>query len=192
MWLFTTAGFFSIVAKGGRDFQVRARARKDLVRLNHTAKLRLEIIETPHADYRFRVEASAAEVQRMLFALFLGIDYSNFKSAVGEIADQRDKLGPLHTIWREMFDYQQRQLRPSLPSRFGTGPIWRDENDDLPFGFPRGAGFDFGDELRQPVGEGAEGTSPGPSGKGRAAQRGRNKGGQSRRPRVRHGQSPVG
>ena len=85
MWLMTTEGFFSAVAdRNDDDFVlVRSRAQADSERLA-AALGGADVIETPDADYRWRVrllrETWAAFVAQQAGA----IDYDNFKNAVAE------------------------------------------------------------------------------------------------------------
>ena len=55
MWIFTETGFVSAVRKHDAPTKVtvRARDRRSLLELSELAET--EIVETPHADYRFRV-----------------------------------------------------------------------------------------------------------------------------------------
>src|SRR5436190_2792927 len=62
MWLFTTQGFYSVVAHR-RDpdrLLVRARAREDLDALRDQIP-ELRIFSDPHADYRWRAVVTRAE-----------------------------------------------------------------------------------------------------------------------------------
>ena len=55
MWIFTETGFVSVVRKPDAPIKVtvRARDRRSLLELSELAET--EIVETPYADYRFRV-----------------------------------------------------------------------------------------------------------------------------------------
>lgn len=84
MWLFTTLGFFSVVAH--RDdpdtFLIRARVREDLdaLRVHHLPDL--EIVENAGTDYAFRAFVSREEWEHAAQQLAREIDYPNFKNAV--------------------------------------------------------------------------------------------------------------
>src|SRR3954454_8877964 len=56
MWLFTTIGFFSVVADPAHadTLKVRARAREDLEALRDHYLPDLEVVESGRTDYRFR------------------------------------------------------------------------------------------------------------------------------------------
>lgn len=78
----TTEGFFSAVedrADDGAVF-VRARVRGDAEQL--AVAVGGAVIETPAADYRFRVRMSKDDWARYVAACATGIDYDNFKNAV--------------------------------------------------------------------------------------------------------------
>lgn len=82
MWLMTTDGFFSAVEDrddAGSVF-VRARVRGDLDHLAET--LGAEVLETPAADYPFRVRVPKAAWARYVADRAERIDYDNFKDAV--------------------------------------------------------------------------------------------------------------
>lgn len=85
MWLMTTEGFFSAVAdRDDDDFVlVRSRARVDSDRLA-AAVDGAEVLETPHADYRWRVRIRRASWRSYVAAQALAIDYDNFKNAVAK------------------------------------------------------------------------------------------------------------
>ena len=102
MWLITTSGFFSIVAKPGDAddgmLTVRARAEADLAALR--ARYLPELGPTvPHAgtDYPFRARAPKEAVARAAAKLVSALDYSNFKDAVGE--DDREREALYHDVW---------------------------------------------------------------------------------------------
>lgn len=83
MWLFTTQGFFSAVAHRDdpRTILVRARVRDDARRLVEAVG-EGEVIETPDADYRFRVALPLQDWAAYVAAAANAIDYPNFKDAV--------------------------------------------------------------------------------------------------------------
>lgn len=80
MWLFLTDAWLSIVAdKHNADrLMVRARKRADLERTFPDA----QIIETPKADYPFRVFVSRDKVVALIADRVTRIDYGNFKKAL--------------------------------------------------------------------------------------------------------------
>lgn len=102
MWVFSTAGFFSITVSSDdpTKMQVRARERVDLENFIAAAEVDgAEIIETPRADYQFRVILEPADAVNGIAILAAQIDYTNFKGAVAATPSQRHKEHGLHDIW---------------------------------------------------------------------------------------------
>lgn len=127
MWIFTTAGFYSIVddTKTPGHLRVRARMRGDLERLGIVPR---DIIEDNGADYRFRATVPREQVLAAIAREINAIDYPNYKDAV--IDDRR--VGFLLRVWNAMRDMQyaflvkpqgQRSVRPpsSRKRRAGSG-----------------------------------------------------------------------
>lgn len=109
MWIASKHGFYSIVRKNDL-FHVRARARKDLLKLTAATDGALDagmISESPHADYRWRLVLSAAEMEFVWAALAESVDYPNFNSQIAATPGQRDKLPIYHEVWHLLYDYQQ-------------------------------------------------------------------------------------
>ena len=108
MWIASKHGFYSIVQKqscmeGNRcAFHIRARIRKDLENLLRGLSFKREIVEWPDADYRYRFLASRGDLVEIMCFLSEELDYSNFKSMIGQTLDQRDKLSAYHDIWKRM------------------------------------------------------------------------------------------
>jgi hypothetical protein len=96
MWLTTTRGHFSTVKNqdDGESLLVRARARADLEALTELPPMQRysdQIVETPEADYPFRIwsvnpVSFAAAVSEMIRE---EIDYAAFKTAVAEDDPER-------------------------------------------------------------------------------------------------------
>ena len=85
MWICDATGFFSIVKKdcGDDELLVRARVYDDLKRLADKLTIpATAIVETPRADYRYRMTAKASAVAQYLAASALAIDYDNFKASL--------------------------------------------------------------------------------------------------------------
>jgi hypothetical protein len=114
MWLFTTSGFFSAVTdkQDPQQIQIRARSRKDLeavVAITARACMsKAKIIETPEADYRYRVVVHRTEFLTIMIELASEVTYQNFKDAA-TAAGQGDK--PLMTVWSAMARYQDDKVR---------------------------------------------------------------------------------
>lgn len=115
MWLFTKCGFFSVTQSTQRRdlIQIRARREKDLQALKdqYPHLDRSPILETPAADYRFRIVVQRWKWETVAAKLTADIDYSNFKGKIAQIPNQRDKSNMLHDIWSLHHEYQERPLR---------------------------------------------------------------------------------
>ena len=102
MWLFTTQGFYSVVAHR-RDpdrLLVRARAREDLEALRDQIP-DLRIASDRTADYRWRAVVTRAEWVAAIAQLATEIDYDNFKSSVADRQGiERERL--YMRVWAEM------------------------------------------------------------------------------------------
>ena len=96
MWISTNQGFISIVAH--RDFPdvrlIRARRRECLETLFPGET----ILETPAADYRFRVFIPDHKVADIVASLIRGIDYDNFKNSV----EDEDLYRAYSAVWGVM------------------------------------------------------------------------------------------
>jgi len=107
MWLATQHGWFSIVHKQGA-YNVRARVKHDLQNILDAMPWAdtVQIVEFPHADYRWRILLDEDQFRELW--LWIGdIDYTNFKSHIATLPDQRAKLSAYHRIWAEMMDLQR-------------------------------------------------------------------------------------
>jgi hypothetical protein len=111
MWLFTRYGFFSVTVskQDPSKMQIRARSKADLERLAEFAKDKMgadlgEIIETPHADYHYRLIVGPSTWGQLAVKLADDVDYSNFKN---EIRDPyRHAL--YEEVWFTMLKLQRR------------------------------------------------------------------------------------
>jgi hypothetical protein len=103
MWMITKVGLFSIVAHRADSeiMIVRARDRKHLSllsNLNPTGKL--EILDSPDADYPCRVIMDKARWMVIAEWLVYKIDYTNFKNTCSDCCDLPDNyIAFLHDVW---------------------------------------------------------------------------------------------
>ena len=106
MWLFTTQGFYSVVADRddpGRVL-VRARAREDIEALARLIP-DVEPFADDGADYEWRAFVSREEWGRATAELVEAIDYDNFKNAVRDRqGSKREHL--YHEVWHKMRELQ--------------------------------------------------------------------------------------
>lgn len=105
MWIFMSDAFVSIVQHFDEPglFMVRARIAGDLERLFPG----FEVVETPDADYRYRVTLSAELVADVIRQQVAGINYPNFKNSVKD--DERHRV--YSSVWSVMFDWQYRVVQ---------------------------------------------------------------------------------
>lgn len=108
MWLMTTEGFFSAVADRDDDnfVLVRSRAHEDSLALA-TAVDGGEVIETPQADYRWRVRLRRSSWMSYVAAQALAIDYDNFKNAVAK-RQGVERAGVYGDVWSVLLRLQER------------------------------------------------------------------------------------
>lgn len=126
MWLLTTFGFFSVVEKpGDREadaLTVRARVKADLEHLRAKYLPGLgEISESSTTDYRYRAQASKPQVMKAFAAIAKDIDYSNFKSAVGNrMGSARAKT--YGKVWDVLYALQEGNEQEKQPAPARTHP----------------------------------------------------------------------
>ncbi len=108
MWIFSTLGFFSCTrsAEDFETFQIRARVRGDLENLIHEMGLQVRVLETPNADYRYRLLVDQATFRAIVAELVERVNYSNFKNEVHDTPGQESKAGPYLRVWSAMASLQ--------------------------------------------------------------------------------------
>lgn len=79
--------------------QIRARTRADLEELLAGSDVEASILDTPRADYRYRVIVNREDMVRLVAGVAEAISYNNFKGAVAETATQAHKEPDLHRVW---------------------------------------------------------------------------------------------
>ena len=133
MWIFTQYGFFSVTQSTRRadDLQIRARDQQHLQNLKDHFQIldRSPIIETPDADYRFRIVVKRWRWEKLAAELAADITYSNFKGQCERRGLIRQMIHELHDIWGVMFRYQRR-MNPVDPMA-GQPKLFRDAGDPL-------------------------------------------------------------
>lgn len=100
MWLITTSGFLSVVqnldSKGPDDaLLVRGRVRADLERFADFAAQRggrPAVVESPEADYGFRLTTSRDVLAAFVAERVAALDYPNFKSEIYKADPVREKV----------------------------------------------------------------------------------------------------
>ena len=106
MWLFTTEGFFSVVAdrEDPDRLLVRARSQDDIEAL-HRLLPEIEPFSLEHSDYRWRAYVSRADWQSAMSQLVEELDYENFKNALSD-RQGADRSHLYHEVWETMLKLQ--------------------------------------------------------------------------------------
>ena len=124
MWLMTTIGMFSAVCprmEEGRGSQVetgkimvRARVRGHIEALQERFGTLgdAELIETPHADYRFRIIVDKTAWTEAVGQMITEQDYTNFKNAADSLQGRRGTayIHALHRVWDVMYELQRSSI----------------------------------------------------------------------------------
>jgi hypothetical protein len=100
MWLITTHGFLSVVqnlkSTGPDDtLLIRGRVRADLERFADFAARRgaqPEVVESPGADYGFRLATSREVLAAFVAERVAALDYPNFKDEVAKEEPERAQV----------------------------------------------------------------------------------------------------
>lgn len=100
MWLITTSGFLSIVrnlnsTRPDDALLVRGRVRADLERFADFAAgqgARPTVVESPDADYGFRLTTSREVLAAFVAERVAALDYPNFKSEIYKTDPVREKV----------------------------------------------------------------------------------------------------
>jgi hypothetical protein len=110
MWIFTETGFLSAVAKGDTPgmVTVRARDKKSLEPLAHTCGV--EIVNSPHADYPYRVFVPSEDFATWVSTTSGEISYNNFKSRVSKTRGY-GFAHALHDVWAAMLQVEDAEAR---------------------------------------------------------------------------------
>jgi hypothetical protein len=112
MWLATVKGWFSVVIDNERPGRmlVRARCRQDIKNLyneHHEALTSMEEpTSDPSRDYRWRMSVSKEDFVKLAGRLAEVVTYSNFKSAVHDRPDQKNKTLAYGKVWQTMHEVQ--------------------------------------------------------------------------------------
>lgn len=128
MWICTLNGFYSIVKdmRAEGSLLVRARAREHLEAFCTEASVRSSsIIETPDADYPYRIAVARVVVMAWVTKQTQQLDYTNFKSAVetGEPSMLRRWYAEaLHSVWSTMRRQLDPRMDPRSPRSHRDGP----------------------------------------------------------------------
>lgn len=115
MWIFFLGGFVSAVVHRDDPSRVivRARAREHLESFlesepgSHDTR---HVVETPDADYRYRVTMPRERFARTVSALAMTTHATNFKDAVADSGASRSWLASLSKVWTVLWNFQERRI----------------------------------------------------------------------------------
>lgn len=127
MWIFLNDAFVSVVEDraDSSHLVVRGRRKGDVEKfLEGCIAAELRVVQTDHADYRFRASVPRRAVARALEAAALSLDYPNFKDSVEE--DERHSI--YARVWSAALSLDER----NSAARFRDFDPHEDifENDD--------------------------------------------------------------
>lgn len=106
MWLITTRGFYSAVAKpgDGEEFvTVRARSERDI--RNLAELIDAEPKRSEHTDYRWRIRCRKEEWADAVRQMALEIDYDNFKNRIYQEDPERERI--FARVWSDLLALQR-------------------------------------------------------------------------------------
>ncbi len=110
IWIQTSIGFFSIVAKP-EDHQhdqltIRSRIRSDLEALKLLYLPRLgKITESTRSDYQFRAKVNRSDLAAAMVNMVSTIGYSNFKNEV-QTVQGKDRAKVYGKVWTQLYELQ--------------------------------------------------------------------------------------
>jgi hypothetical protein len=111
MWHIDKNGAYSIVKKHCEpdELLVRARVLDDLKRLAEKLNIpETGIIETPRADYLYRMTIKASAFAEYLKAMVLAIDYRNFKTSLPFDTQMDKKRAQSYAhVWSALHELQE-------------------------------------------------------------------------------------
>lgn len=108
MWLFTSIGFFSVVTHPDDPemMLVRARVQDDIAALRDRFLPEANVLEHAGTDYRYRLITTREAWTDTAARLASGIDYPNFKNAVGD-RQGAERAHVYSDVWETMHALQE-------------------------------------------------------------------------------------
>jgi hypothetical protein len=122
--------FVSVVVDRERpsNLLVRARREGDVQNLLTGFQPGLRVVQTDHADYRFRASVSRPVFERAFKAQAAAIDYSNFKDAVDEDDGYRHDV--YSRVWGAALSLDARRPLRNWPEDLFDDEPEQDDEDD--------------------------------------------------------------
>lgn len=124
MWIMSKLGFFSVVKCSPTNVMVRARAWADIAAMREALlkfvyASELKILDTPHADYPFRIIVRKDLFADCLAAEVAAIDYTNFKGEIAKTDPARS-----HRVYGEVWSVLRAGLDPRHDPRRMLPPAY--------------------------------------------------------------------
>jgi hypothetical protein len=109
MWIFLRESFVSVVVDRERPLHLLVRARRegDIENLLSGHEPGLQVVQTDHADYRFRASVSRPVFERAMKAQVAAVDYTNFKDSVD--AEDGYRHDVYFGVWRAALPLDERR-----------------------------------------------------------------------------------
>lgn len=112
MWIYLKTGFYSVVHKPPcekGELLVRTRSKVDMDKLQKLLKTKYqfdgEVIDSPKADYAYRMVVPRNVIAEFLSAVVTELDYKNFKDSIGGNDYQRREA--YMRCWEAMYEWQR-------------------------------------------------------------------------------------
>ena len=112
MWLYLKTGFYSIVYKApckADELLVRTRSKADIDKLRNLLKEKYqvdaEVIDTPKADYAYRMRVPRKTFAAFMADIALELDYDNFKNTIH--ANDYQRHDAYLKCWETMYAWQR-------------------------------------------------------------------------------------
>lgn len=124
MWLFTRAGFFSVVDKkrsgrGKGEVTIRARVKADFDRLKELYFPEMpDVQQTANTDYPYRIVVGKTQWAKVASLMSEDVTYDNFKSMVGK-EQGYDRAHLYGEIWSVMYG-AERELAAKKAAKQGV------------------------------------------------------------------------
>ncbi len=103
---------------------VRARVKADLqslVCLPIVEEWNCKIVETPDADYRYRIIVSRTQLQTIVQMVCSSLDYSNFKDRIYSRDPERERI--YHQVWALLRHLESSEARPAEAPSASASPL---------------------------------------------------------------------
>lgn len=107
MWIFTKAGFFSVVQDRDNPdmLLLRSRKRLDLENLCQIAKVEDDIWNDPQADYPWRMRIEKEEFSRVAGEMVFDINYDNFKNTIAR--QNPNRAVTYAQVWADLLEIEK-------------------------------------------------------------------------------------